>query len=253
MFEAYRAFHKQAFLPIFCLDGFDSKKQVESCVAAGMTGIEYTLRKPDAKEMIPWVRKNYPDLHLLVGSTLDNEDIVKRQRKKHPQLMTVAEIADLDVDGFVSMIGWSEASIKKYAKTHIIIPTAMTVNECIDQISWGADFAKLSGSDLGFVKRARGAAAFDYCPIAVTGGMTPERIPEAYEAGTAMVGTGFDLTFKGKSTDMSVEEMTEINKTYLTAAQEARAKAFPELAAIDDTASDKEWLAALPHYHHFDE
>ena len=63
LIEIYRAMHRQAFMPIFCRDDFDSRAEVEACVAAGCTVIEYTLRRPDAREMIPWVRKNYPDLH----------------------------------------------------------------------------------------------------------------------------------------------------------------------------------------------
>jgi hypothetical protein len=42
---------------------------------------------------------------LLVGSTLDSERIVRRMKRRHPQLMTVQEAADLGVDGFVSMMG----------------------------------------------------------------------------------------------------------------------------------------------------
>src|SRR5438046_1863577 len=45
VFEAYRAFHDQVFMPIFVEDGYDSKLLIEACVAAGMKGIEYTLRR----------------------------------------------------------------------------------------------------------------------------------------------------------------------------------------------------------------
>jgi hypothetical protein len=56
-YHTHRAMHQQAFMPIFCSDAFDSKAQVEACVAAGCTVIEYTLRKSDAREMIPWIRR----------------------------------------------------------------------------------------------------------------------------------------------------------------------------------------------------
>ncbi|MHC4886708.1 MAG: hypothetical protein ACYTGH_16660 [Planctomycetota bacterium] len=251
LFDAYRTFHQQAFTPIFCQDEYDSRKQVEACVAAGCKGIEYTLRKPDAKEMIPWIRKNFPDLFLLVGSTVDSEKIVNHMKRKVPQLMTVAEVADMDVDGFVSMINWTEASIRKYAPTHVLCPTAMTVGEALNMVEWGAHFMKLSGADLSFVKRCRGAAAFDYMPIFVTGGQTPEAIPASFEAGAVMVASGFDLTMKGiAGGEESVEQITEITRTYLDAAQKARAAAWPELAAADQ-AGREEWLAALPHYHPF--
>lgn len=250
LFDAYRAMHEQAFAPIFCKDGFNSKRQVEACVAAGCKGIEYTLRKPDAREMIPWIRKNYPDLYLLVGSTVDSDAVVARQRCKHPQLMTVAEVADIGVDGFVSMLGWSDESLRKYSATHIIAPTAMTVREALLQTDCGAHFQKLLGSDLDFVRRCRGGAAFDYCPILVTGGQTPETMGATFQAGAVMVGTGFDLTMKGLDADASVEQITEIVKTYVAAAKQARAAAWPELAAADG-GPKQAWLDALPHYHPF--
>lgn len=251
LFDAYRAFHEQGFIPIFCKDEFDSKRQVEACVRAGFKGIEYTLRKEDAREMIPWVRKNYPDLYLIVGSVIDDDAIVRQMRDKHPQLMTLDEIAGLDVDGFVSMIGWTEASIRKFAPTHLIMPTAMTVREALLQTACGAHFQKLSGSNLGFVKRCRGQAAFDYCPILVTGGQTPDKMEETFAAGAVAVGTGFDLTLKGRPADIGVEEIESVMREYATAARAARKKAWPKLAKADGGPKDA-WLASLPHYHPFD-
>jgi len=249
--DVYRAMHQQAFMPIFCKDGVDSRRQVEACVAAGCSVIEYTLRKPDAREMIPWIRKTYPELGLLVGSTLDSEKIIRQMRDRHPQLMTLDEIADMDVDGFVSMVGWTEESIRRYAPTHVICPTAMTVREALLQTSWGADFQKLAGSDIPFVKRCRGAAAFDYCPIMVTGGQTCESMGASFQAGAVMVGTGFDLTLKGMGQEPEVAQIAEITRTYLDTAQAEQAKAFPALKAAQSGSND-EWLAALPHWHPFD-
>lgn len=250
LFEVYRAFHEQAFVPIFCQDTFDSRRQVEACVAAGCRGIEYTLRKPDARDMIPWVRREYPDLFLIVGSTLDNDDLIKGMRRRHPQLMTLDELASIGVDGFVSQLRWSEENIRKYASTHLLIPNAATHNEAYEQICAGAHVAKINGPDLAPVKKARAVAAFDYCPILVTGGMDTERIPDAFDAGAVMVGSGFDLTLKGKPDDVSAEEIRKITEQYLRVSQLARTRAWPELAAAD--AGPREaWLAALPHWHPF--
>ena len=249
-FETYRAMHQQAFIPIFCKDGFDSKVEVEACVAAGCSVIEYTLRKPDAREMIPWIRKNYPDMLLLVGSTFDSEKIVRQMQHKHPQLMTIAEVADMDIDGFVSMINWTESSIRQYADTHVICPTAMTVGEAMNMMEWGASFIKLAGSDISFVKRCRGAAAFDYMPIFVTGGQTLETLAASFEAGAVAVASGFDLTLKGEPVTVNSEKIATVTRSYLDCARIARARYYPELAA-GDGGSRKEWLAALPHFHPF--
>lgn len=249
-FETYRAMHQQAFMPIFCLDDYDSKSEVEACVAAGCTVIEYTLHKPDAREMIPWIRKHYPDLLLLVGSTLDSEKIIGQMRRRHPQLMSIDEVADMDVDGFVSMINWTEASVRKYAASHVICPTAMTVGEALNMMEWGASFIKMMGNDMPFIKRSRGAAAFDYLPILVTGGQTLETLPLSFEAGAVSVGSGFNLTLKGESAAVGTERIAEITHAYVECAQAARARYFPELAAADG-ASREQWLAALPHFHPF--
>ena len=251
LFDAYRAAHEQAFIPIFCMDDFDSRRQVEACLEAGCKVVEYTLRKPDAREMIPWIRKNYPDVYLLVGSVIDDESIVKHMHRKNPGLMTIAEIADIGVDGFVSMIGWTEESIRKYAPTHMVCPTAMTVREALLQTAAGAHFQKLAGNDIGLVKRCRGAAAFDYCPILVTGGQTVEAMPDTFNAGAAMVATGFDLSLKGCDKDVSTSDIATVIQKYLNAAQQAQSTAFPKLETVKDAPRDQ-WLTALPHWHPFD-
>jgi len=251
LFEAYRALHEQAFMPIFVQDDFDSRKLVEACVAAGYRGIEYTLRRQDAREMIPWVRKNYPDLYLVCGSTIDDEKIVRQMQRKHPQLMTVAEVADLGVDGFVSMLGWTEATIRKYAPTHLIMPTASTVTEGFYQTTWGAHFQKINGAtNLTLVNRLRSAATFDFCPVLVTGGQTLEQIPKSIETGAVMIATGFDLMLKGQSKDMSVEQIADVLKQFQQTTANAQQNTYPELAAAEGK-DNQTWLDALPHWHPF--
>ncbi|MHB9071224.1 MAG: hypothetical protein ACYC54_12760 [Sedimentisphaerales bacterium] len=250
VFDVYRAVHEQGFMPIFVEDHFDSRKLLEGCVLAGFKCIEYTLRRRDAHIMIPWIKKNYPDLILLVGSTLDNERIVAHARRQHPQIMTIAQIAELGVDGFVSMIGWSEESIRRYSETHLIIPTAMTVNEAFEQTGYGAQFVKLLGPDVNFVKRCRADAAFGYCPIMITGGMTCQHIPVAIEAGAMLVGAGFDLTLKGHNKEVDPRTIASTLKEYQTIVKSVRAACYPQLAANSDS-SNEIWLNSLPHYHPF--
>jgi len=250
-FEAYRAFHEQGFIPIFVRDEFDSKAELEACLEAGCKGVEYTLRRSDVREMIPWIRKNHPEVYLLVGSTIEDERIVRQMRRRHPQLMTIEEAADLGVDGFVSMLGWRLETIHRYAATHIVIPTATTTRDAVLQVGAGASFVKVLGPELDVVKRLRAPAAFDYCPIMVTGGMTPERIALAIEAGAAVAGAGFDVLLKGKDAHASASEMAEAVRRSLQAVRDAREKHFPELVAAVG-ADRRTWLDALPHYHPFE-
>ena len=250
LLNAYRAAHEQGFLPIFVKDDFDSKVLLEGCLEAGLKVIEYTLRREDADTMIPWIRENYPDLYLLVGSTLDDDGIVTKMRRKHPQLRTIAELDAMDPDGYISMIGWSLESIRKYSLTRIIMPTAMTVTEAFQQVGAGAHAIKAMGADLGFVARLRLSAAFDYCPVLVTGGMTPERIPEAIDKGAVMIASGFDLILKGRSTDINAIGVAEQIGCFVDATQGARSLKWPEMSAA--MGGDQQvWLDSLPHCHPF--
>lgn len=249
-FDAYRAVHQQAFLPIFVDDDLDSKMLVEACVEAGMTAIEYTLRRRDAHIMVPWIRENYPDLYLLVGSTVDDDRIVAKQKRHHPQLLTVAELDAMGVDGFISMLGWHEESLRKYSHSRIIMPTAMTVNEALFQVGAGAHFVKMLGSNLDFVKRCRAKPTFGYCPILVTGGVTAERMDPVMEAGAALTATGFDLTLADLPGKVTRKQVAGVMKRYMRAACAARRKHWPEIAKADKS-DNRSWVDALTHYHPF--
>ncbi len=248
--EAYRAVHEQGFMPIFVDSGLDSKMLVEACVDAGMKCIEYTQRRPDSDKMIPWIREQYPNLHLLIGSTLDDDKITIERRRQFPHLLTIAELEAFKPAGYVSMLGWREASIKKYAPTRVLIPSSWTPNEAFLQTGWGGHFVKVNGFQTDFLKRLRAAASFDYCPVMLIGGLTPEKIPDAFQTGAVLVGAGFDLSLKDQPKNVSKKKVVEILKTYLEATRAARAAAWPKMdKAIGGDL--KTWLNSLPHYHPF--
>lgn len=250
LYKAYRAAHEQGFIPIFVKDDFNSKNLVEGCVKAGLKCIEYTQRRDDAPEMIPWISKTYPELSIMVGSLIDDEKIIKFAKKKHPHLKTVKEVSEMGVDGLISMLGFSLETIKKYCEDFIIIPTSMSVTEALQQIGAGAHFSKTLALDIPFIKRCRGAAAFDYCPMLCTGGMALETIPATVDAGGIMIASGFDLILKGQNHDISSDKIAEILKTYVDTVKTARAKKWPEMLQTSN-AGKQEWLDSLPHYHPF--
>lgn len=250
LLKTYRNFHEQSFIPIFCHDIFDSKREVEACIKAGCKVLEYTLRKDDAKEMIPWIKKNFPEISLLVGSTIDDEKIVCHMRKKYPQLMTLKELADLGVDGFVSMIGWTEESIQIYRESHLVVPSAMTMREALIQTGCGAHFQKMLGSDLDLIKRTKNAATFNFCPVMVTGGQKLEMLDTTFASGAVVVASGFDLTLKDQPADISVGKISDIVKDYISTAKKAKKSAYPGILTGENI-PDSEWLESLPHYHPF--
>jgi 2-keto-3-deoxy-6-phosphogluconate aldolase len=254
LFKMYRSIHEQGFLPIFVDDELDRKMLVEVCINAGCKGIEYTLRCRDAHTMIPWIRKNYPDLFLLVGSTLDSDLIINRARKrKHEQLLTLDELADMGVDGFISMHGFSEKTIRKFSRTHLLVPAATTLTEALRQFDAGAHFIKILGPNMDLVHLCRSPATYEYCPIFLTGGMTTERIPKAVQAGAVLTGAGFEVILKDFSIrDKTSKEIIKVLTKFLKTMQKAIDTYHPNLGQVRGS-DDRQWLKGLPHQHPFDE
>ena len=249
-YETYRAVHRQGFIPIFVEDGRDARMQVAACVEAGLEVIEYTLRRADVREMIPWVRENYPNLKILVGSTIDNDAIVNKLKAKYPQLMTLDELADLGADGFVSMLRWSEENIRRFSSTHVVVPCATTPGEAYEMCSHGAHLIKFVQPKESLMRKVRAAPTFQFCPVFVTGGMDLQRIPPIIEAGAVSVGTGFDLTLRDRPRDIGVSDIAAVMVQYRETVAQARRDAYPEMMENRD-AGRAEWLGSLPHVHPF--
>jgi 2-keto-3-deoxy-6-phosphogluconate aldolase len=163
---------------------------------------------------------------------------------------TLAELADMGVDGFVSLVGWHADNIRKYATTHLVVPAAMTVNEAYQQFAAGAHFIKVFGPDLALLRLCRNEAAFSYCPVLITGGMTIERIPEAVAAGAMVIGSGFDLILKPFPGPLQAKDVAQVIREYIAAMREAKRKGWPALARAEG-AERRVWLDALPHNHPF--
>ncbi|MBR2353391.1 MAG: hypothetical protein IKA76_02685 [Clostridia bacterium] len=247
LFSNYRKIAEQAWFPIFVKDEFDTEILFEGCRLAGLRVIEYTLRREDAAKRIPTLRKEFPDAVILVGSTIDSERIVKEWRKRYPQLMTLEELAPY-ADGFVSMLPYSNETLQTYSPSHLCIPAAETGGEALRQMDHGAAFIKVLGPDFSFSKRLHAAPTFGYCPTYITGGVTPERMKEVFEAGNLMCASGFDLLLKGVDpADLTAELVAERIAVFTDAAKKARAEVFPALANAE-ALSDEEFRAALPNY-----
>ena len=247
LFKKYRKLIEQAWIPIFVNDSFDTETLIRGCRLAGLSAVEYTLRRPDVKTVLSTLRGALPDTVILMGSTLDYEKIIEERRRKFPHLMTLSELAPY-VDGFVSMLPFSDNSLKKYGRTHLCLPTAETSGEALRQMRAGAAMIKLLGPDLTLSKRMHAAPTFNYCPTYITGGMNLERLPSAYLAGNLLTASGFDVVLgdvkPSSLTDTLVaERLTE----FVHAAKKARDEAFPELCGCESF-SDADFLEALPNY-----
>jgi 2-keto-3-deoxy-6-phosphogluconate aldolase len=250
LFDAYRALCEQAFVPIFAIDAYDPRMLLDACQAVGMRVVEYTLRRDDAPEMIPWIRQHYPEMFLLIGSTIDDPQIVARARRRHPQLLTLDELAAIGVDGFVTMMGYSVETIRRYAPSHLMIPAAMTLREAMEQSVAGAQMTKLLGPDLTLTRLCVSPAAYGFSPVFLTGGMTADRLPEAFAAGAFVAGAGFELILRGLATKPSSQDVVAALRRHMDIARQAQHQRWPDLARAQGKDSQT-WLDALPFNHPF--
>ncbi|MBR2634844.1 MAG: hypothetical protein IKD31_04630 [Clostridia bacterium] len=247
LFHHYRKLYRQAFVPIFVKDEWNTETLLEGCRLAGVEVIEYTLRREDAACVIPTLKQKYPEFTVVVGSTIDSAPIVSQMKAKVPQLMTLEELAPF-TDGFVSMLPFSDETLSRYAATHLMFPTAQTGGEALRQMRAGATFIKVLGPDFSFSKSLHAAPTFDYCPTFLTGGVTLERMEEAFACGNELCASGFDVILRGidpKEADASL--VAERLALFTEAAKRARGLARPSLSEVEKL-SDEEFLKALPHY-----
>ena len=247
LFEYYRKIIEQAWIPIFVADSLDTEVLLEGCKLARLGAIEYTLRRSDAASVVPTLKERFPDTAILIGSTIDCNAIVNERKTHFPQLMTLSELA-LFVDGFVSMLPYSDETLAKYRDTHLCIPTAESGGEALRQIKSGAAFIKVLGPDLSLSKRLHGLPTFNYCPTYITGGVTEERMDEVFEAGNIICASGFDVVLRGSDTqNLTPETVAERLCDFVNAAKRARDRVCPSLKDAERL-SDEEFRAALPNY-----
>ena len=213
-------------------------------VFAGVSGGGYGENAIKIKDFL---KNRYPERVIYVGSTLDSDAIVAQMREKHPQLLTIGELAPF-VDGFVSMLPYSDSTLEKYRATHLMIPTAETSGEALRQMSHGATVIKVCGPDFSFSKKLHAAPSFNYCPTFITGGVNSERMEEAYAAGNILTAAGFDLILKGEDyANLTPEKVAEKLNIYLTVAKSARERVMPWTKNTEKL-TDEEFLAVFPHY-----
>lgn len=246
-FADYRKVFEQVWMPIFGQDKFDTEMLLQACQIAGLNVLEYTLRRQDADTVIPQLKKRFPEAVILVGSTIDDDKIICQMRNKFPQLMTMGELAPY-VDGFVSMLPYSDETLEKYTGTHLCIPAAETGGEALRQIKKGAAFIKVLGPDFSFSKRLHAVPTHGYCPTYITGGVTTERMEEAFAAGNVLCAAGFDVVLKGEDpATFTAEKIAEKITYFVESAKQARAVYYPQLKDTEQL-SDEEFVKLLPNY-----
>lgn len=223
---------RQGFLPIYVHDQYDSKAQIEGAIEAGCTVLEYTCRRHDAREMIPWIRKHYPDIAVVGATMIDSPRVAGFLSRNRPNFMTVDEMMDLGVDGLVSFLRFRPETYAKAAGRLIMIPGVSTYNEAIDQLELGADFIKLPGVNPQGTRIVKAAHSpmHGAMPAMVSGGITLQAAREYIEAGAILVSAGFDLTLKDLAPATLTKAMVaQRMREYLDTVIDARRQHQPAL------------------------
>ena len=258
LIEKYVAVHRQGFLPIFVKDEFDAVMLADACVEAGAEAIEITCRRPGVVKEIRAIKEKHPELLVLVGSTIDDENLVQYIKRRQPEFPSLDELAALDIDGFVSIAKFGAETVKRYSKDFLVMPGVETLGESFEMMKSGAHFVKFFTTSLyggtTYIRLCTNAATQHLAPVFVTGGVTPEKIYEYTGAGAVMFGAGFDLIVKDHYMQLQQQpDKTPIVAAFkknLEAVKGARSKHIPGLIEKYDAPVD-EYLDAIHHYHPF--
>ena len=223
---------RQGWLQIFVNDNYDSYMLVEAAVEAGCTCIEYTIRRKDARAMIPWIKKNVSDMSVFVATLVDGSRAEKYLSQNVNSFLSVDEAVDLGVDGLISFLPFCKETYKKYADDLVIIPAVSTPGEAIEQFELGASLVKLANADKSPQKlKTLLTNTHGLLGTLLTGGMTTEIMPSYIEAGALVAAGGFDLFWKELGESATKEQVVEKIKLQLQVFATARRKYQPELAA----------------------
>ena len=228
---------RQRFMPIFIHDDLDSKMLVAGAVEAGCMVLEYTCRRHDAREIIPWIKREYPHVAVFGASLVDGPKSSLFLSKHRPNFITIEEIVDLGVDGLISFLKFRPETYERYTNDLVMIPGVHTYNEALEQLELGADFVKILGNTpygakiISFGRKA----THELFPIMITGGMTEKTIPQFIKEGATLVTAGFDVILKKeieKGEGITQQVVSAAVKRYIDATRESQRRYWPEYYAI---------------------
>lgn len=250
--EKYCLVHKQGFVPIFVNDSFDAVQLAQACLEAGATAIEITCRRNNVKDEIKRIRKAFPDLLIMVGSIVDDGPMLNFLKTRRPDMPSLEQLTQLDVDGFVSMMPISIGTIQKYSSTHMMVPGVETFADAVAAVQAGAHFAKFfTASNQGGPKRialANCAAMHSLIPIFVTGGVTLDKVKPYVQAGTALLGSGWDVLlgdqYKNMQKNPDIKHLAAALKQFLDEMAESRS----QFQSLNNNLQSSEYLKSLKHY-----
>ncbi|MDZ4803161.1 MAG: hypothetical protein SGI92_33800, partial [Bryobacteraceae bacterium] len=200
-------------------------------------------RRPDARHVIPWIKREFPDMVVMVATLMDGPKLESYLGKSREGFLSVQEAVDLGADALVSFMRFRPKTYAKYARDCVMIAGVATQNEALDQLELGADLVKatvhtVSGSE--FVSKTS-VATHNCLPFFVSGGVNHTNLETYIQAGVVVAAAGFDVLLgKTPPADAAlVPTAQEAISRMTTLARVYRKKHQPALAkAIEDGASN---------------
>jgi len=255
LIQKYRRVLEQGFMPICVGDRFDIGVLAKATLEAGASAIEITCRRADARAEIQRVKREFPSLLILAGSTVDEGPLLQCLQRRLPQMPSIGQLLDAGVDGIVSALPLRLETITKLSSTQLVIPGVETPTEAMQAIEHGAHLAKLFTADLmgghERVRRLTCAATHGLLPLFVTGGITGPRIADYLDAGVTMLGSGWDVLlgaeYRAMQDHPDPAKLTLALKNFLDSFQSRRATLNPMWSSSRDL-SDQQFLQSLAHY-----
>jgi len=161
-----------------------------SCYRGGIKILEITFTVPDAEKAISIISRELPEAYVGAGTVLTDGqfDLAIRSGARYVVSPHLSE----------------ELAIHSRAMEVLYLPGIMTPTEYVKATGLGLSMVKVFPGDVltpAFVKSLRGP--FPEARCVVSGGVSLDNINLWFEAGTAAVGIGSDLT---KGTPLQIEE-----------------------------------------------
>jgi 2-keto-3-deoxy-6-phosphogluconate aldolase len=252
--DKYVRIHRQGFMPIFVRDELDAVSLAGACVDAGIGAIEITCRRPCVLDEVAAVKRAYPEMIVLAGSTVDDPEIVAYIKSKKSGMPSLDELADAGADGFVAQLPFKRETFDKFAASHILTPGVTTIKEAYDMLQMGAHFTKFCYLGKDDLKKVNGDPVHGIFPLFIVGGVTLDKVEGFVQAGAATVAAGWDVILGGeyaalrKRPDYSVA--SERVAQFANAVRAARSQLFPGMFPAEPASAD-DYLKSLTHYHPF--
>jgi len=189
-------------------DPDQAERIAESCIAAGIAGIEIAFTVPGALRTIERLASRYPsEIAIGAGTVLDPE---------------TARAAILAGAQYIVSPSFNPETVRLCNRYQIAsMPGAVSVKEVIEVMESGADIVKVFPGELfgpKIIKAIKGP--LPQAPLMPTGGVSVDNVAEWIVAGAVAVGVGGSLTSGADVGDY--ERITEIGRRLVEKVREAR-------------------------------